>query len=90
METIINMFTVGVLCLNIWNIFSMNKEINRLESQLDIADTNVMDLEDELRLTTNRYNRKLRKCNKLENILINFKEWDGAAIDEFFKKELNK
>jgi len=74
METIINMFTVGVLCLNIWNIFSMNKEINRLESQLDIADTNVMDLEDELRLTTNRYNRKLRKCNKLENILINFKE----------------
>jgi len=87
METFIFAFVIGVLILNIWHSISMTKEIKRLDIQLDYADQNVIDLEEELRLTTNRYNRKLYRCNKLEELLVNFQEGGWEEIHKFLMKE---
>ena len=90
METIIIMFVIGVLCFNIWYSISMTKEMDEKDTQLDIADKNVGDLEEELRMTTNRYTTMLRKRNKLRDLLVNSQEGGWEEIHKFLMKEQKK
>ena len=90
---LVALFFIGYTAHLIGEVNERDETIELLHTQLDHADEHEVKSEKELRDWTNRYQKMLRKRNKLLDILINFKEWDWEAIDRFFKeqqKKLNK